>query len=55
LHPNSEAALYPPEQAVANLFRMSAYMDKKLGALSAASVIDLSLLDELSTKRNQRR
>jgi len=55
LHVNSEATLYPPEQAVANLLRMSAYMDKRLGALSAASVIDLSLLDELGTKRNQRR
>ena len=31
LHANSEATLYPPDDAVKNLIRMSAYMDKKLG------------------------
>lgn len=55
LHANSEATLYPPDQAVANLVRMSAYMDKKLGAISAGQVIDLSLLDELGTRQIQRR
>jgi NitT/TauT family transport system substrate-binding protein len=54
LHTNSEATLYPPDDAVKNLIRMSAYMDKKLGAISANRVIDLSVLDELGTKRNQR-
>ena len=54
LHSNSEAALYPPEEAVKNLIRMSAYMDKKLGSISANRVVDLSILDELGTKRNQR-
>ena len=54
LHANSEATLYPPEEAVKNLIRMSAYMDKKLGAISANRVVDLSILDELGTKRNQR-
>jgi NitT/TauT family transport system substrate-binding protein len=54
LHANSEATLYPPEDAVKNLIRMSAYMDKKLGSISANRVIDLSILDELGTKRNQR-
>ncbi|MGZ8521724.1 MAG: hypothetical protein ACXWX7_16420, partial [Candidatus Binatia bacterium] len=29
LHANSEATLYPPEDAVRNLIRMSGYMDKK--------------------------
>ena len=54
LHSNSEATLYPPEEAVKNLIRMSAYMDKKLGSISANRVVDLSILDELGTKRNQR-
>ncbi len=54
LHANSEATLYPPEDAVKNLIRMSAYMDKKLGAISANRVMDFSILDELGTKRNQR-
>lgn len=54
LHANSEATLYPPEDAVKNLIRMSAYVDKKLGAISANRVVDLSILDELGTKRNQR-
>jgi NitT/TauT family transport system substrate-binding protein len=54
LHSNSEATLYPPEEAVKNLIRMSAYMDKKLGSISANKVVDLSILDELGTKRNQR-
>jgi len=54
LHVNSEATLYPPEDAVKNLIRMSAYMDKKLGAISANRVMDFSILDELGTKRNQR-
>ena len=54
LHTNSEASLYPPDDAVKNLLRMSAYVDKKLGAISANRVVDLSLLDELGTKRYQR-
>lgn len=54
LHANSEATLYPPDDAVKNLIRMSAYMDKKLGTISANRVVDLSILDELGTKRNQR-
>jgi NitT/TauT family transport system substrate-binding protein len=54
LHTNSEATLYPPDEAVKNLIRMSAYMDKKLGAISVNRVVDLSILDELGTKRNQR-
>jgi NitT/TauT family transport system substrate-binding protein len=54
LHSNSDASLYPPDEAVNNLIRMSAYMDKKLGSISANRVVDLSILDELGTKRNQR-
>lgn len=54
LHANSEPTLYPPEDAVKNLLRMSAYMDKKLGSISANRIMDLSILDELGTKRNQR-
>jgi ABC-type nitrate/sulfonate/bicarbonate transport system substrate-binding protein len=54
LNANSEATLYPPDDAVKNLIRMSAYMDKKLGSISANRVMDLSILDELGTKRNQR-
>ncbi len=54
LHANSEATLYPPEDAVKNLIRMSAYVDKKLGAISPSRVIDLSLLDELGTRRSGR-
>ena len=54
LHNNSEATLYPPDDAVKNLIRMSAYMDKKLATINATRVLDLSLLDELGTKRNQR-
>jgi NitT/TauT family transport system substrate-binding protein len=54
LHSNSEATLYPPDEAVKNLIRMSAYVDKKLGSISANRVMDLSILDELGTKRNQR-
>lgn len=54
LHANSEASLYPPEEAVKNLIRMSGYMDKKLASISSSRVIDLSLLDELGTKRYQR-
>ncbi len=54
LHSNSEATLYPPDDAVKNLIRMSAYMDKKLGSISANRVVDFSILDELGTKRNQR-
>ena len=54
LHSNSDATLYPPDGAVNNLIRMSAYMDKKLGSISANRVVDLSILDELGTKRNQR-
>jgi hypothetical protein len=29
-------------------------MDKKLGSISANRVVDLSILDEIGTKRNQR-
>ena len=29
-------------------------MDKKLGSISVSRVVDLSILDELGTKRNQR-
>jgi hypothetical protein len=29
-------------------------MDKKLGSISANRVLDLSILDELGNKRNQR-
>lgn len=54
LQTNSEPTLYPPDDAVKNLIRMSSYMDKKLGAISASKVLDLSILDELGTKRNQR-
>ena len=54
LHSNSEATLYPPEEAVKNLIRMSAYMDKKLGLINVNRVVDLSILDEIGTKRNQR-
>jgi NitT/TauT family transport system substrate-binding protein len=54
LHSNSDATLYPPNEAVNNLIRMSAYMDKKLGSISPSRVVDLSILDELGTKRNQR-
>lgn len=54
LHANSEASLYPPEDAVKNLIRMSGYMDKKLASIGANRVIDLSLLDELGTRRYQR-
>jgi NitT/TauT family transport system substrate-binding protein len=54
LHSNSEATLYPPDEAVENLIRMSAYVDKKLGSISANRVVDLSILNELGTKRNQR-
>ncbi len=52
LHSNSEATLYPPEEAVRNLIRMSAYMDKKLGSISPNIIMDLSILDEIETKRN---
>jgi NitT/TauT family transport system substrate-binding protein len=54
LQANSEASLYPPDDAVKNLLRMSAYIDKKLASVSASRVVDLSLLDELGTKRYQR-
>jgi NitT/TauT family transport system substrate-binding protein len=54
LHSNSEAPLYPPDEAVKNLIRMSAHVDKKLGSISANRVVDLSILDELGTKRKQR-
>jgi ABC-type nitrate/sulfonate/bicarbonate transport system substrate-binding protein len=54
LHSNSEATLYPPDEAVGNLIKMSAYMDKKLGSISANRIVDSSILDELGTKRNQR-
>jgi NitT/TauT family transport system substrate-binding protein len=54
LHANSEATLYPPDEAVKNLLRMSSYIDKKLGAISINRVLDLSILDELGTKRYQR-
>jgi len=54
LHSNSEATLYPPDEAIKNLIRMSSYMDRKLGSISADKVVDLSILDELGTKRNQR-
>ena len=54
LHSNSEATLYPPDEAVKNLIRMSAYVDKKLAAISANKIMDLSILDEIGTKRNQR-
>jgi hypothetical protein len=55
LHSNSDATLYPPDEAIKNLIRMSSDMDKKLGSISANKVVDLSILDELGTKRNQRR
>lgn len=54
LHANSEATLYPPDEAVNNLIRMSGYMDKKLGSINANRVVDFTILDELGTKRNQR-
>jgi NitT/TauT family transport system substrate-binding protein len=54
LHSDSEATLYPPDEAVKNLIRMSAYMDKKLASIDPNRVVDLSILDELGTKRNQR-
>jgi hypothetical protein len=54
LHVNSEASLYPPDEAVKNLLRMSAYVDKRLGSISANRVLDLSVLDELGTRRYQR-
>jgi hypothetical protein len=37
--------------AVRNLIRMSGYMDKKLASINANRVVDLSILDELRTKR----
>ncbi len=52
LHSNAETTLYPPEEAVRNLIRMSAYMDKKLGSISPNRIMDLSILDEIGTKRN---
>jgi len=54
LHSNSEATLYPPDEAVKNLIRMSAYMDKRLASINPNRVVDLSILDELGTKRNRR-
>ena len=54
LHANSEATLYPPAEAVENLIKMSGYMDKKLQSINAKQVVDLSLLDELGTKQNER-
>ena len=33
---------------------MAGYMDKKLASISANRVMDLSILDELGTKRYQR-
>ena len=54
LHANSEASLYPPDAAVKNLIRMSGYMDKKLASISTDRILDLSLLDEIGTKRHQR-
>jgi hypothetical protein len=54
LHTNSEATLYPPDEAVGNLIKMSTYVDKKLGSISANRIVDLSILDELGTKRSQR-
>jgi ABC-type nitrate/sulfonate/bicarbonate transport system substrate-binding protein len=54
LHSNSEATLYPPDEAVKNLIRMSGYVDKKLASISANRFMDLSILDEVGTKRNQR-
>jgi len=47
LHSNSEATLYPPDEAVKNLIRMSAYVDKKLASISANKIMDLSILDEI--------
>ena len=41
LHANSEASLYPPEDAVRNLIRMAGYMDKKLASISVSRVMDL--------------
>jgi len=40
LHSNSEATLYPPDEAIKNLIRMSSYMDRKLGSISADKVVD---------------
>jgi len=54
LHSNSEATLYPPDEAVQNLIRMSGYMDKRLGSISANRLVDLSILDELGAKRKLR-
>lgn len=54
LHANSETTLYPPAEAVENLIKMSGYMDKKLQSISAKQVVDLSILDELGTKQNER-
>jgi NitT/TauT family transport system substrate-binding protein len=54
LHSNSVATLYPPDEAVKNLIRMSAHMDKKLASINPNRVVDLSILDELGTKRSQR-
>ncbi len=55
LHANSEASLYPPEAAVQNLIRMSGYMDKKLASITANRILDLSLLEEIGTKRHSAR
>jgi hypothetical protein len=38
LHANSEASLYPPEEAGKKLIRMSGYMDKKLASIDANKV-----------------
>jgi NitT/TauT family transport system substrate-binding protein len=54
LQTHSEASLYPPDDAVKNLLRMSASIDKKLGAIGANRILDLSILDELGTQRYQR-
>jgi hypothetical protein len=54
LHASSEPTLYPPAEAVDNLIKISGYMDKKLQSISARQVVDLSVLDELGTKQNER-
>jgi len=54
LHGNSEVTLYPPDEAVKNLVRMSSYIDAKLGSIETGRVIDLSILEEIGTRRNQR-
>ncbi len=54
IHSIADVTLYPPDKAVKNLIRMSAYVDKRLGSISTDRIVDSSILDELGTRRNRR-